>query len=282
MGIVNLKTVLTKAKKEKYAVGAFNIFNYLFASAVLKAAEELRSPVIIQTSVPTVKKFGPKQLGKMLTALAENASVPVVLHLDHCTDVALAKECVDAGWTSIMIDASSHPLEENIRITQEVKAYAAQRNVSVEGELGIIKGVEDDIVHSIDKAANYEDSIYYIQATGVDALAPAIGTAHGYYTGEPVINFDLVKKLSDTTDVPVVIHGGTGLAEDVFKRLIECEGAKINVSTALKYVYLQSAQNYLDENQSNRNPSKFDDGMENGVKEAVKYHIALFGSSHKA
>lgn len=170
MGIVNLKTVLTKAKKEKYAVGAFNIFNYLLASAVLKAAEELRSPVIIQTSVPTVKKFGPKQLGKMLTALAENASVPVVLHLDHCTDVALAKECVDAGWTSIMIDASSHPLEENIRITQEVKAYAAQRNVSVEGELGIIKGVEDDIVHSIDKAANYEDSIYYIQATGVDAL----------------------------------------------------------------------------------------------------------------
>lgn len=277
----SLKQMLLHAKQERYAVGAFNIFNHISAKAVIKAAEETKSPLILQTSVSTVRKIGVNDLINMLNGLKENAAVPVIIHLDHCTDIKLAKECADAGWDSVMIDASSKPLNENIDITLETKLYAEKRNVCVEGELGVIKGVEDDIVSEVEEKANYEDALKYLNSTGIDAFAPAVGTAHGLYTSKVVLNFDLVRKLSTTTECPVVIHGGTGLAPEDFKRLIECGATKINISTAIKHAYFDAYQNYFKLNPDDRNPLKLDEYVEGFIKDAAKKHMMLFGSANR-
>lgn len=277
----SLKQMLLHAKQERYAVGAFNIFNHISAKAVIKAAEETKSPLILQTSVSTVRKIGVRDLINMLNGLKENAAVPVIIHLDHCTDIKLAKECADAGWDSVMIDASSKPLNENIDITLETKLYAEKRNVCVEGELGVIKGVEDDIVSEVEEKANYEDALKYLNSTGIDAFAPAVGTAHGLYTSKVVLNFDLVRKLSTTTECPVVIHGGTGLAPEDFKRLIECGATKINISTAIKHAYFDAYQNYFKLNPDDRNPLKLDEYVEGFIKDAAKKHMMLFGSANR-
>lgn len=275
----SLKQMLLHAKQESYAVGAFNIFNHISAKAVIKAAEELGSPLILQTSVSTVRKIGVNELINMLNGLKENAAVPVIIHLDHCTDIKLARECADAGWDSVMIDASNKPLNENIAITLEAKLYAEKRNVCVEGELGIIKGIEDDIESEAEEKTNYQDALKYLNSTGIDAFAPAIGTAHGLYTKKAVLNFELVRKLSTTTECPVVIHGGTGLAPEDFKRLIECGATKINISTAIKHAYFDAYKNYFELNPDDRNPLKLDEYVEAFIKDAAKRHIILFGSA---
>lgn len=279
MSKLTLNKMLTKAKEQGYAVGAFNIFNYLSAKAVIRAAEETNTCAIIQTSVSTVRKFGVVELITMLKGLVEMSPLPILIHLDHCTDVALAKKCIDEGWDSVMIDASKEPLEENIKITAEVKEYASKANVSVEGELGVIKGVEDDLVSEESVEATYEDSMRYVNETGIDAFAPAVGTAHGLYTGTPKINYALVKELSETTLCPVVIHGGTGLSDKAFKKLINCGAAKINVSTALKEAYISSLKEYTDLHEAERNPLKLDEYVETGLKNVIKEHILLFNST---
>ena len=213
---------LLQAQNNTYAVGAFNILNHLSASAVIDAASELNCPVILQTSVTTVRKFGYKELGGMLRQLAENASVPVLIHLDHCKEVELAKACVDAGWDSVMYDGSWLPIEENIENCRQVVAYAHEKGVQVEGELGTIAGVEDDIrvEEGAEVGVNLEEAIRFVHESGVDVFAPAIGTAHGVYKGIPKINFDLIKQLREKVETPLVIHGGTGLSEEAFTRLI--------------------------------------------------------------
>lgn len=272
----NLKEILVDAKEKGYALGAFNILNDLTARSVIRAAEDMDLPVIIQTSVSTVKKFGTIPISKMLTSLKSYAKVPVFIHLDHCTDPVLAKECVDAGWDSVMIDASHKPLEENIKISKEIKDYAEKKGVFVEGELGIIKGVEDNVVADTSVLANVEDSMKFITETGVDLFAPAIGTAHGVYSGVPVINFDLVKDLCQLTDCPIVVHGGTGLADEVFTKLVGLGAVKINVSTAIKKAYLNSCRTYMTENPDLSNPLKLDEYMEQAVYEVVKRHMTVF------
>lgn len=273
-----LKSMLTRAKEQGYAVGAFNIFNYLSARAVILAAEELESCAIIQTSVSTVKRFGILELIKMLKGLVEMSSQHILIHLDHCTDAEFAKKCIDAGWDSVMIDASAKPLEENISITAGIKKYAAKTGVSVEGELGVIKGVEDDLVSDESIEANYEESIRYLNETGIDAFAPAVGTAHGLYKGTPKINYTLVEELSRTSSCPVVIHGGTGLSESAFKKLIDCGATKINVSTALKESYIGSLKEYVRLHGDEVNPLKADQYAEDNLKKVIKEHIVLFNS----
>ena len=281
MSVNSLKEMLVNAKNGQYAVGAFNIFNYSSAKAAVMAAQELNSPIILQTSVSTVKTIGTKELIKMLSSLKDNAKVPIVIHLDHCKDVTLAKECVDAGWDSIMIDASSKPIEENINITLEVKHYAQKVNVCVEGELGVIKGVEEDISSDTQKLANYDDSIHFLNSTSIDAFAPAIGTAHGVYKTKAVLNFDLVKRLSQTTDCPVVIHGGTGLSEEDFHHLIKNGGTKVNISTAIKYAYFEAFKEYFKLNPGKPNPLKLDEYVREYIKQVVKKHITIFESVNK-
>lgn len=281
MVVNSLKEMLISAKKGNYAVGAFNIFNYSSAKAAIMAAEELKSPIILQTSVGTVQAIGTIEIISMLKILRQEATVQVVIHLDHCKDILIAKQCIDAGWDSIMIDASDKPINENIRITSEVKRYAEKQNVCVEGELGIIKGVEEEISFDNEILANFEESIEYLNNTGIDAFAPAIGTAHGLYKKKVVLNFDLVKKLSEASECPVVIHGGTGLSEEDFHHLIKNGGTKVNISTAIKHAYFDAFNEYLKTDYGNPNPLKLDKYVEAYIKEVVKKHITIFNSVNR-
>ncbi|MCL2126703.1 MAG: class II fructose-bisphosphate aldolase [Treponema sp.] len=272
----NLKELLSQARSEGYAVGAFNIFDYLSARAAVDAANETKTPILLQTSVGTVKKLGPQQLFDMIDLLRRDSAVPILIHLDHCTDVALCKTCVDAGWDSVMVDMSEKPLEENIALTAEVKKYAEKKGICVEGELGLIRGVEEEIASDVEKLASYEDSLKFLEGSGVDVFAPAIGTAHGLYKSEVKLNFDLVKKLADTTPVPVVVHGGTGLSDSQFATLIRNGASKINVSTALKYAYIDGLRDYWNAHQDEYNPIKLNDAAALSVKKTVKEHILRF------
>lgn len=272
----NLKDLLMQAKSGGYAIGAFNIFDYISSKAAIDAANETKTPILLQTSVGTVKKFTPRGLFDMLDLLRHDSNVPVLIHLDHCTDITLCKTCVDTGWDSVMVDMSEKPLEENIALCAEIKEYAGRKGVCVEGELGIIKGVEEEIVADSEKLANFEDSMKFLKGSGIDAFAPAIGTAHGLYKKEVNLNFDLVKQLADNTTVPVVVHGGTGLSDSQFARLI-CNGAsKINVSTALKYAYIDGFHNYWNDHQNEYNPIKINDAAEESIKRIVVEHIMRF------
>lgn len=269
---------LQEAKGHSYAVGAFNIFNHLSARAVISAAEELGLPVILQTSVVTVREFGTSSLGAMLRQLADEASVNVLIHLDHCQDVELAKACVDAGWDAVMYDGSRLSIEENIAGCREVVEYAHRKGVQVEGELGRIVGVEDAVKVSAEDAslAGLEESIRFVRESGIDAFAPAIGTAHGVYKGTPRINFDLVGQLKDAVSTPVVIHGGTGLSEETFRRLIRSGGAKVNVSTAIKHAYLDTCRDYFKDAPEKPDPIGFDRVLSHAIKTTARNHMVIF------
>jgi len=269
---------LQEAKGHSYAVGAFNIFNHLSARAVISAAEELGLPVILQTSVVTVREFGTSSLGAMLRQLADEASVNVLIHLDHCQDVELAKACVDAGWDAVMYDGSRLSIEENIAGCREVVEYAHRKGVQVEGELGRIVGVEDAVKVSAEDAslAGLEESIRFVRESGIDAFAPAIGTAHGVYKGTPRINFDLVAQLKDAVSTPVVIHGGTGLSEETFRRLIRSGGAKVNVSTAIKHAYLDTCRDYFKDAPEKPDPIGFDRVLSHAIKTTARNHMVIF------
>jgi len=282
MPYVNVNEMLERAAGGGYAVGAFNIVNELSARAVVKACEEKNAPVILQTSVATVKQIGVPDLIGFLKNIAENSSVPVAVHLDHCKETELCLACIDAGWSSVMIDASHLPLSENILLTREVVDYARGKGVSTEGELGAISGVEDDLSVSEEDAylASLEDSIVYVKETGVDIFAPAIGTAHGMYKGEPKLNFERFSEIRNAVGTPLVVHGGTGLAPDVFRKLIGIGAAKINISTALKIAYLSGIKSFIAENPDNTNPLKLDAEAEKSIREMALEHIDIFGTGN--
>lgn len=285
MSLVSLKEMLTRATAEGYAIGAFNILNHLTAKAVIDTCEKLNSPVIIQMSVKTVKHIGIKTTVDTILPFLIHAKIPTTLHLDHCTDCDFAKACIDAGFPSIMIDSSKKSLDENIRTTKEIKAYGASKKVDIEGELGAIVGVEEDIQVADDdgKLADAESAERYVQEAGVDAFAPAIGTAHGLYKGEPVIDFDRFAEIKAVTGgVPLVIHGGTGLANEVFKKLMAMGGAKINISTAIKIAYLSSIKEFFENNPKVSEPLQLDAYITAAVSRTVEDHITLFESIGKA
>lgn len=281
--LVNMIQMLANAEQGGYAVGAFNIVNQLTASAIIAEADALRSPVILQTSMKTVQQIGAKQIAAFVRSLAEDVDIPVALHLDHCTDIEMAKQCIDCGYTSVMLDMSQKPLDENIRACRQIVEYAHSSNVSVEGEIGTIVGVEEQICVMESKGAltDVSSAREFVGATGIDCLAPAIGTAHGLYKGEPKIAFDLFKALRQNIDVPMVIHGGTGLSDDVFRKLIQLGAAKINISTALKLSYCWAIAHYLSAT-AKKDPLALDMAAYKAVREMANSHIKLFGSTERA
>ena len=284
MALVPMSELLQKAKAGKYAVGAFNIVDYATLQAVVDAAEEEKAPAIIQTSASsTVKYYGYKPLVDMVRHAAEASSVPFALHLDHCKDVDMVFNCIDSGWTSVMYDGSSFPFEVNLENTIKVVEKAHANNVSVEGEIGAVWGVEDDIDvdENMDLLADPELAVKYAKETNVDAFAPAIGTAHGLYKGEPKLDFDRLKKIADSIDTPIVIHGGTGLAEDVFAKLIAYGGVKVNVSTQIKIGFFDGFKSYM-ESGGKTDPIKLIKHIRNTEKEVVQSFIRIFGSNGKA
>lgn len=270
--------ILKQAKKEKKAIGAFNFFNYISANAVIKAAEECGSSVILQVSVPTVHFYGVETLMDFVTPLIRGSSSTVALHLDHCKDPELAKECIRAGWDAVMMDYSALPLEENIRKTAEIVEYAHHYGVAVEGEVGVISGVEDDISHTVSVTADALETKRFIFDTAVDAIAPAIGTSHGLYRGAPSLNYELVRELGQG-ECPLVIHGGTGLAEDTFRRLVQLGAAKINISTALKLAYRDSIQNM--DVKTHFTPLEADQAFGDAIRQVAVRNIQIFAGEER-
>jgi tagatose 1,6-diphosphate aldolase GatY/KbaY len=291
MAIVDAKEMLMKATEERYAVGAFNCTNLIQLEAVVEAATEKNAPLIIQASVAPSKFLGPKVLGAIYRTLAESAPIPICLHLDHCNDVEFCKTCADAGYTNIMIDASKQEFSENIRQTKEVCDYChGIGNISVEGELGTVSGIEDQVKVAEDEAAlcDPEQAMEFVEKTGVDIFAPAIGTAHGVYkTKNPKLDFDRLKKISEMINgsqarVPLVIHGGTGLQPDVVTRLVSLGGSKFNVSTDLKHCLIDTTYDYISSHRDEYNPGKIDASVKEAIKGRIKYWIDLLGSEGKA
>ncbi len=281
MTLTAMAPMLIEAKKEGYGIGAFNCINYTTIEAVVIAAREERSPLIIQTSPSTVKQLGHRALYNMVTSAIEDHPYPAALHLDHCHDLEMIRKCIDMGWTSILIDASHLPLEENIAITREVVQMARPKGVTVEGELGAIGGVEDDLV--VDEKDAYvavpAHAKRLLEESGADVLAPAIGTAHGNYKKEPKIAWDAVEEIQQIIPQPFVIHGGTGLDDETFRRLIQMGGAKINISTDLKYAYIDGFVNHYNAHPEEYNPLKVIGAARDKVTAMARRYMKLFGSA---
>jgi len=291
MSIVNAKEILLKATEEKYSVGAFNITNIIQMEAVVDAAVEKKAPLIVQVSVSPSKAIGPRVINSVYRVLAESAPIPICLHLDHCPDVVFCRECADAGYTNIMIDASKQVFEENVKQTKEVCDYAHQLgDITVEGELGTVSGVEDQVKIAEDETAlcDPNKAEEFVEKTGVDLLAPAIGTAHGIYkTENPKLDFDRLKVIFDIFNkkqakVPLVIHGGTGLKPNVVKKLVSLGGCKFNVSTDLKHTLLDATYEYISEHRDEYDPGKVDKYVKAATRNKINYWIDMLGCAGKA
>lgn len=282
--LTNMKDMLRKARNERYAVGAFNILDYSSMKAVIAAAVESGAPVIVQTSVKTVDFWGLATMVNWARELAKPAPVPVALHLDHCRDTGYVSSCIDAGWTSVMIDASDRPFEENLALTRDVVGMALPHDVSVEAELGAIGGVEDaiDVKDEDARYADPDQANRFCAELQLDCFAPAIGTAHGAYRKEPRLDFDRLKTIAGTIGVPIALHGGTGLSDDVFLRCISLGCAKINISTQLKHIFIDSFAHYHTRHPGEYNPLKVLGAQFAGLKETIADKIELFGSEGKA
>ena len=291
MSIVSAREMLLKATAGRYAVGAFNVTSIVQMEAVVEAAINKRSPLILQTSSSPAKFLGPKVLAAVYRTIAASAPIPICLHLDHCTDVEFCKICADAGYTNIMIDASKHPFEENLRQTKSVVDYChAKGDITVEGELGTVGGVEDQVKVAENEAelCRPEDGVRFVEKTGVDLFAPAIGTAHGVYkTPTPKLDYDRLSKCAELLNgkgprVPLVIHGGTGLSAEITKRLIACGGAKFNVSTELKYTLINATYDYITAHRDEYDPGKIDKAVKQATIKAIENWIDILGCGGKA
>lgn len=217
---------------------AFNIWDIPSAKAIIDAAKEKQCPLILQTSMKAFSLIDLEAMRFFVTSYAKKNEIPVYLHLDHCKKIAMIKQAVDAGWDSVMIDVSDRSLEENIELTNQVTEIAHTNNVLVESEVGQVSGVEDDITVSGTGVARIEDIKRFLERTNVDLLAVAMGTAHGQYTGTPNLHYDLLSQTGELTQIPLVIHGGTGLADHVLRRLLSYPNVKkINISTDVKQAY---------------------------------------------
>ena len=285
MPVVPLTDILSDAFQERYGVPAINIFNDLTLEAVLAAAVEHASPLIVQTSVKTVKSIGSDVLYQMWTAMTAGIEVPVTLHLDHCPERDVISECLRQGWNSVLFDASRLPVEENMRQTVEVVAEARSFGAHVEGEIESITGVEDGI--GSDTAAAQQDldvALRFLRTTQVDVFAPAIGNAHGSYKQAPVLDAQRVSDIVAAHPLPIALHGGSGLSDEQFRDLISRGCAKVNISTALKEKFMKSSLAFLEtaaERQKWDPPSLFR-SVRGDVMEMTGSLMTLFGSAGRA
>ncbi len=285
MPVVPFREILDDAFNQRYGVGAFNIVNDLTLEAVLQAAEETRSPVIVQTSVKTVKAIGIDVLYAMWVEMTRNITVPVCLHLDHCPDRALISACLEKGWGSVLFDASALPVEENRRQTIEVVAEARSCAAGVEGEIESIKGVEDGVGSDAESnRKTLEVSLDFIRATGVDCFAPAIGNAHGVYKTTPKLDSQRITDIVTQIPIPIALHGGTGMTDQQFSDLIARGCSKVNISTALKITYMKSNLEFLRDAEAKDkwDPPSLFAVVRQAVIDMTKGYLQKFGSVGKA
>nr|ABL75360.1 fructose-1,6-bisphosphate aldolase [Anoxybacillus gonensis] len=285
MPLVSMTEMLKQALAGKYAVGQFNINNLEWTQAILAAAEEEKSPVILGVSEGAARYMGGfKTVVNMVKGLMEdmNITVPVAIHIDHGSSFEKCKAAIDAGFTSVMIDASHHPFEENVEITSKVVEYAHARGVSVEAELGTVGGQEDDVVAEGIIYANPDECEELVKRTGIDCLAPALGSVHGPYKGEPKLGFKEMEEIRDRTGVPLVLHGGTGIPTEQIQRAISLGTSKINVNTENQMAFTKVVREVLAKDEKVYDPRKFLGPGRDAIKETVIGKMREFGSSGKA
>ncbi|MGC9934547.1 class II fructose-1,6-bisphosphate aldolase [Priestia aryabhattai] len=279
-----MKEMLLKGKEEKYAVAQININSFQWAEAILEAAQEEQSPIIVASSDRLVDYLGGfKTIATMVNRIVEekNITVPVALHLDHGSSVERCKEAIDAGYTSVMIDGSHHPIDENIEMTKQVTEYAKLHGVSVEAEVGTVGGNEDGLIGGI-QYADPGECLRIVSETGIDALAAALGSVHGPYQGEPKLGFDEMKKISELTNVPLVLHGGSGIPDYQIQKAIELGHSKINVNTECLQAWTKAIREVLHNDAVTFDARVILTPGKEAVKQTVKAKIKEFKSSHKA
>lgn len=284
MALVSMNEFLPQAKAGKYAVGQFNMNNLEFAQAITEAGIALKSPFIFGVSEGALKYMGIEYTVALAEASAKKSGLPIALHLDHGSSFDVAMKCIRAGFSSVMFDGSHYPYEENIRLTKEIVKAAHAMGVSVEGELGTIGGTEDDISHDEESAtlAKPDEAIRFYEETGVDALAIAVGTAHGMYKGEVKIHNDIIQKVASAIPVSIVLHGGSGVPDELIAQAIAAGATKINVNTENQVAATQAIRDVLAKDGKVYDPRKYLTPARNAMVEVVKAKMELFGSVGKA
>lgn len=283
MGFASLRALLRDAFDHRYAVGHININNLEFVQAIVEAADEEEAPVILGVSEGAIKYMGLDYTVALARTAAERVRVPVVLHLDHGSSFEWVTRAVRAGFSSVMIDASHKPLEENIALTKHVVDLCHPLGIDVEGELGRIGGTDDDLTVDERQAtlARPEDARRFVHETGVDALAAAIGSAHGQYRGRPQLDFDRLEAIRRETDTPLVLHGGSGIPDEDIRRAISLGVAKININTENQEAFTASIRSLLAENAKVYDPRKYLGPAREAIKETVRGKFRLLGSAHR-
>ena len=285
MPLVNMVNMLNKAKEGKYAVGQFNINNLEWTKTILETAQSNNSPVILGVSEGAGKYMGGFDVVVgMVKGLVKDLgiTVDVAIHLDHGSSFESCKKAIDAGFTSVMIDGSHHPIDENIKMTKEVVDYAHARGVSVEAEVGTVGGNEDVVIGGI-KYADLNECVRLVKEADVDALAPALGSVHGPYQGEPVLGFVEMEAIGKATDKPLVLHGGTGIPDDKIRRAIACGTCKINVNTECQLAFNKLLREFVadEKNAKVYDPRKILGPASKGIAAAVNEKINVFGTANK-
>ena len=279
----NMKNMLNKADSGKYAIPHFNINNLEWTRFILEECENLKTPVIIGVSEGAAKYMGGfKTVADMVLNLVNylNITVPVALHLDHGSSYENCVKAIDSGFTSVMIDASKYSIEENIRITKQVVDYAHARNVTVEAEVGAVGGEEDGVALEL-AYAKVEDAVRLVKETNIDFLAPALGSVHGIYKGEPKLDFERMFKIHKLVNLPLVLHGGSGIPYDLIKKAISCGICKININTELQMAWSQGVRQFLNNDDKVYDPRKIIKSGEAKMKEMIKEKVILFGSNNQ-
>lgn len=282
MAFVTTERMMAEADKNSYAIGAFNVENMEMVMAVIRAAEEMHAPVILQTTPSTIKYAGLSMYYANVKAAAMKASVPVALHLDHGSSFELAMQALRTGYTSVMIDGSKETLENNIAVTRRVVDACRPSGIPVEAELGKVGGKEDDLECKDPGYTDPDDAVRFERETGITSLAVAIGTAHGIYKGEPKLDLDRLTQIRSVVNVPLVLHGASGIPDDVVRECIRRGISKVNFATELRIAYSNGVKEFLKADPDAFDPKKYGAvGMQH-VTELVKEKIKVCGSENKA
>ena len=280
--LVNFIDMMQKAKEKHYAIPHFNINDLEWSKYILEKCEELNVPVILGVSEGAAKYMGGYNVivGMVKGLLKDlNITIPVCLHVDHGSSFDTCKKAIDAGFTSVMIDASKHELKENIRITKEVVDYAHERGVSVEAEVGHIGGTEDNVSGEV-LHATLEDCVTLYNETKIDSLAPALGSVHGVYKEEPKLNYERMKQINETLPIPLVLHGASGIPDEMIKEAIASGTAKINVNTDFQIVWAEAVRKKLEEDKEVYDPRKIIGAGEEAIKNKIEEKVKLFNTQN--
>lgn len=276
--MINLKEILEGTEKG-YAIGNFNVHNMEYVQGVVEAAEETQSPVIIAITERPLKYYGIDYLINTVKAAEKNSSVPLCLHLDHGDNLDIVFKCIEAGFSSVMYDGSHLPIEENIANTKKVVEKAAKHGIYAEAELGKLQGIEDGKESNESALTNPDEAQRFVEETGVAVLAVAVGTAHGFYDGEPKLDFERLQAIRDKVDIPLVLHGGSGVPEASVKKAIDIGISKVNVGTELKVAFNQGIKGVWKENPDEIECTEIMGAAREGVKNKVIEKINLFRSN---